>query len=149
MLQGWANVGTIASTGATLALLGTAASIGVLSWAAYWSLMEMFGWKDKAEDWWNNQKEKYLPIDPKTEKPIEMKEVFLGRKEYFNPQTGATTKNPFAGWLGLGPLFGAGVNMGMAYWNAQIDPALRESEKERYEQVQKEFDASGYAGPDK
>ena len=134
------GLNTLKSGFSTIALLGVAAAIGVISWAGYWSLMEMFGWKDKAEQWLDDIKEEYLPVDPKTEKPIRFREVVVGRKEYFNPQTGATTENPLAGVPILGTLFGAGINIGMAGWNVVDERIQREQNEEYLEEVE---------GPDK
>ena len=134
------GLNTLKSGFSTIALLGVAAAIGVISWAGYWSLMEMFGWKDKAEQWLDDIKEEYLPVDPKTEKPIRFKEVVVGRKEYFNPQTGTTTEKPLAGVPVLGTLFGAGINIGMAGWNV-VDERIQREQQEEY--------LKEYEGPDK
>jgi hypothetical protein len=41
-------------------------------------------------------------------------EPILGKKEYSDPETGQTYKNPLAGVPVLGSLFGSGINIGIA-----------------------------------
>ena len=80
--------------------------VGVAGYVGYKAAKAAYGW---TEDIVDDMKE---IVREKVMEPI------VGADSYTNPSTGQTFKNPLAGWPVLGSLFGSGINIGIASFNA-------------------------------
>ena len=76
--------------------------VGAASYIGYKSAKALAGW---TEDLFDDLKEM---VNDGVLEPV------LGKKNYTDQETGKTYKNPFAGIPVLGPLFGSGINIGIA-----------------------------------
>ena len=84
------------------------AGVGAVSYIAYKAAKAAYGW---GEDIVDGVQDVLNTEVGKANTPII--EAILGKKTYTDT-SGQTFTNPFAGWPIAGPLFGAGINFGIA-----------------------------------
>jgi len=113
LLERYINAEAIKDVG-DFAVKGMAAA-GVLlaGYGAYWVCKEGWGFGQKAADaivdWWDGTGGAGFG-----DSNVGIKEVLLGKPTHTDEDTGRTYTNPFAGVPILGPLFGTGINLGIA-----------------------------------
>ena len=90
------------------------AGVGTASYIGYKAAKAAFGW---AED--IPEKITELLNTEVGDANVPIIEAILGKPEYTD-SSGQTFKNPFAGWPIAGPLFGAGINFGIAFNPAKV-----------------------------
>ena len=84
------------------------AGVGVAGYIGYKAANAFFDWGEDVVDG-----VKDLLNTELGDANVPIIEAVLGKKEYTD-SSGQTFKNPFAGWPIAGPLFGAGINFGIA-----------------------------------
>ena len=84
------------------------AGVGAVSYIAYKAAKAAYGWGEDIVDGVQDVQNTEVG---KANTPII--EAILGKKTYTDT-SGQTFTNPFAGWPIAGPLFGAGINFGIA-----------------------------------
>ena len=96
-----------------------ASGIAFAGYGTYWLFREGWGFAEKAaetiENWWTGDGGAGFG-----ESKVGVKEALLGKPTYQNEETGQVYHNPAAGIPILGPLFGAGINIGRStsgWWN--------------------------------
>lgn len=91
--------------------------VGVAGYVGYKAAKAAYGWTEDIVD------------DMKEIVQDHIMEPILGKPQYTNPKTGKTFKNPLAGWPVLGSLFGSGINIGIASFNAATESSEKANAK--------------------
>jgi hypothetical protein len=91
--------------------------VGAASYIAYKAAKAAYGWGEDIVEGVQEVLNKDVGIG---ETPVPVIEALLGKKHYTD-KSGQTFTNPFAGIPIAGPLFGAGINIGIA-----TNPKFRE-----------------------
>ena len=99
------------------------AGVGTASYIGYKAAKAAFGWAEDIPEMVTELLNKDVGVG---ESPVPIIEALLGKKEYTD-KSGQTFFNPFAGIPIAGPLFGAGINIGIAtnpkFWRSNTNPA--------------------------
>jgi hypothetical protein len=85
--------------------------VGSATYIGYKAAKSFFNWTEDIPDLIQDLIHTDVSIG---KKPIPAVEAIVGKKEYTDPETGQTYKNPLAGVPILGSLFGSGINIGIA-----------------------------------